>query len=182
MRCLPGGQPRIEEPEMAFLTSPCSLPQNLVSIPCRSLINLCRSGLELVWKLLIRLALSAVGWVGTSLGAIFLPVLRENTGGTRRQPGGPCGASTSTLTPRAATVSSRQVSSSTGTPFLMRSARERRSAPGISTGASGCCGGDLAQPFAVDQAGGIDDDAQSDAALSGSSGSRSSTQRCTSAA
>src|ERR1700737_1811703 len=55
MRCLPGGQPRIEEPEMPFLTSPCSRPQNLVSVPCRRLVNFRRFGLELLWKLLIRL-------------------------------------------------------------------------------------------------------------------------------
>src|SRR6266851_8351843 len=73
MRCLPGGQPRIEEPEMAFLTSPCSLPQNLVSIPCRRLINLCRSGLELVWKLLIRLVFPAAGCVGMRLKLDFSP-------------------------------------------------------------------------------------------------------------
>src|SRR6266404_1107060 len=73
MRCFPGGQTRIEKPEMSFLTSPCPLPQNLVSVPCRRLINFCRSGLELVWKLLIRLVLSAVGWVGMRLGLDFSP-------------------------------------------------------------------------------------------------------------
>src|SRR6266478_419495 len=80
MRCLPGGQPRIEEPEMPFLTSPCSLPQNLVSIPCRRLINPCRSGLEVAWKLLIRLALSAVGWVGTRLRLDFSPCSQGGSG------------------------------------------------------------------------------------------------------
>src|ERR1700730_15724447 len=83
MRCLPGGQSRIEEPEMPFLTSPCSRPQNLVSIPCRRLINLCRSGLELLWKLLIRLVLSAVGWVGTRLRLDFSPCSQGGSGWDR---------------------------------------------------------------------------------------------------
>src|ERR1700751_5939700 len=56
MRCFPGDQPRIEKPKMSFLCSPCSLPQSLA-----------RFGLELLCKLLIRLALSGVGWVGTRL-------------------------------------------------------------------------------------------------------------------
>src|ERR1700730_11719835 len=65
---------------MPFLTSPCALPQNLVSIPCRRLINLCRSGLELVRKLLIRLALSAVEWVGMRLGLDFSPCSQGGSG------------------------------------------------------------------------------------------------------
>src|SRR5205823_9725219 len=99
--------------------------------------------LDLIYKLLVWLVFSAVGGADLRPDREFLPVLRDNTGGTRRQPGGRCGASTRTLTPRAATVSSRQVSSSTGTPFLMRSARLSRSgSPGISTGSSGCRGGE----------------------------------------
>ena len=46
------------------------------------------------------------------------------------------------LMPRAATVSSRQVSPSTGTPLARRSARVRRSGSlGIGTGFSGCSRG-----------------------------------------
>src|SRR5438093_12227397 len=69
MRCFPGGQPRIEKPEMSFPTSPCSLPQNLA-----------RCGLALVWMLLIRPALSAVGWVGTRLGFDFSPCSQGGSG------------------------------------------------------------------------------------------------------
>src|SRR3984893_17212362 len=65
---------------MPFLTSPCSLPQNLVSIPCQRLINLCRSGLDLVCKLLIRLVFSAVGWVGARLGLDFSPWSQGGSG------------------------------------------------------------------------------------------------------
>jgi hypothetical protein len=123
---------------MPFLTPPCSLPQNLVSVPCHEV----GKSLGLVCTLLIRLTFSAVSYVDLRSDREFIPVLRENAGGTRRQPG-PCGGSTRTLTPRAARVSSRQVSSSTGTPFLMRSARVIRSgSPGISTGSSGFRGGE----------------------------------------
>src|ERR1700730_16953753 len=65
---------------MSFLTSPCSLPQNLVSVPCRRLVNFRRFGLELLWKLLIRLVLSAIGWVGMRLGLDFSPWSQGGSG------------------------------------------------------------------------------------------------------
>jgi len=47
-------------------------------------------------------------------------------------------------------VSSRQVSSSMGTPLAMRSARVRRSgSPGIRTGSSGCCGGEAVMYWVI---------------------------------
>jgi hypothetical protein len=90
----------------------------------------CRPAGKIVYKLLIRLIFFRLRERVPVAESGFVPAIRERTGSCR--PAGEdqalaAGASTSTLTPRAATVSSRQVSSSTGTPLAIRSAIRRRS-------------------------------------------------------
>jgi hypothetical protein len=95
----------------------------------------CRPTGKIIPKVLIRLLLFLLsrGRVSTA-ERCFSPAImgKDGVGQTcGRDQALAAGASTSTLTPRAVTVSSRQVSSSTGTPLAIRSAIRRPSLPVI---------------------------------------------------